>query len=183
MAVRKVAAMGHPVLRMVAEPVDPNEIGKPWFKQLIIDMVDTMAEYDGRGLAAPQIHESRQIVLMLWDFDANKEAHLLILVNPKLKNLTTETSGYWEGCLSLPGLRGFVSRPNRVHVQAVNEKGEPLDFIAEGFAATVVQHECDHLLGKLYIDRMADLTQLAFTREFQRYHASADDQPDEGDAE
>jgi peptide deformylase len=177
MAVRKVASMGHPVLRKVADLVPESEIGSPKIRQLINDMIETMAEYDGRGLAAPQIHESLSVVVMLWDFEPKVEPKILCLLNPEIKVLTQETSAFWEGCLSLPGLRGLVARPNKVLVQAFNEKGEKIKFIAEKFAATVVQHECDHLMGKLYIDRMADLTKLAFNREFEKYLAEGDETP------
>ena len=94
------------------------------------------------------------------------------VINPVIKPLAQTTSTFWEGCLSLPGLRGKVERPNRISVEALNQKGEKVSFVAEGFAATVVQHECDHLLGKLYIDRMTDLNSFAFNREFQRFWAS-----------
>lgn len=171
MAIRKVAVMGNPVLRKVAQAVPEKEIRSAKIQSLIEDMIETMFEYDGRGLAAPQIHESLQIVIALWDFNREKEPSLLCLINPVVTPLAQTTSEYWEGCLSLPGLRGLVSRPNKVSVKAVNQKAEPLDFVAEGFAATVVQHECDHLLGKLYIDRITDLTQLSFNREHERYLA------------
>lgn len=172
--------MGHPVLRQVAAPVPVEKIKTPEFRAFLKDMVDTMAEYDGRGLAAPQIAESIQVVVMLWDFDGPDQAKIVTLVNPELKPLTSETSAYWEGCLSLPGLRGLVARPNKVLVQGFNEKAEPVKFIAEGFAATVVQHECDHLLGKLYVDRMTDFTKFAFSREFDRYLAETEG-PDAGE--
>ena len=185
MAVLKVAVLGHPVLRKVAAPVPESEIKSPRIQTLIEDMIETMGEYDGRGLAAPQVHESIQLLVMLWDFDANKEAALLCLINPVVKALTQETSGAWEGCLSLPGLRGHVSRPKKISVEAFNQKGEKISFVAEGFAATVVQHEHDHLLGKLYIDRMTDLTQFGFSREYQRYLApeseDEDDSEEDGD--
>jgi peptide deformylase len=96
-----------------------------------------------------------------------------------LKPLTKEKSEFWEGCLSVPGLRGKVSRPNRLSVQAWNEKKEKVDFIAEGFAATVIQHECDHLHGKLYVDRMEDLTSLSFTKEMSRYHSDTEEDSEE----
>jgi peptide deformylase len=172
MALRKVAVMGHPVLREVAALVPENEIQSDRIQTLLKDMVETMIEYDGRGLAAPQVHESIQMLVMLWDFTPNEEATLLCLINPVIKPITKETSEYWEGCLSVPGLRGKVSRPNRISVEAFNEQGEKLDFVVDGFAATVIQHECDHLQGKLYIDRMTDLGKLAFSREYERYHAT-----------
>lgn len=166
--------MGHPVLREVAKPVPVSEIKSEKIQGLLADMVETMSEYDGRGLAAPQIGESLQLVVMIWDFDANKEPGLLCLINPVIKPLTKENSTFWEGCLSVPGLRGKVSRPNKVQVEAYDQEGKKLSFVAEGFAATVVQHEVDHLLGKLYLDRMTDFSQFAFNREFQRYIAPAE---------
>lgn len=180
MALRKVAVMGHPVLRKVAEPVPVKDIKSPEIQSLLQDMVETMFEYDGRGLAAPQIHESRQVVAMLWDFDPNTEAYVTFLINPVIKPLTVETSAFWEGCLSVPGLRGKVSRPNRISVECYNQRAEKQSFIAEGFAATVIQHECDHLLGKLYIDRMEDLSLLAFNREYQKF-LSKDEDDDDGE--
>jgi peptide deformylase len=179
MALLKVAVMGHPVLRKVAEPVSPKEIATPAFQQFLADMAETMFEYDGRGLAAPQVHVSKQVLVMLWDFDKDVEPYLVYLINPKIELLTENQSAYWEGCLSVPGLRGKVSRPNRISVEALDERGEKVKFVAEGFAATVVQHECDHLWGKLYVDRIEDMTQFAFNKEFARYLANADEPAEE----
>jgi peptide deformylase len=182
MALLKVASMGHPVLRKVAAQVPAEEIKSEAFQTFLQDMVETMVEYDGRGLAAPQVHESIQVVVMIWDFDPDKKPYVAYLINPVIKPLTESKSTFWEGCLSLPGLRGKVSRPNRISVEALNQRGEKTSFIAEGFAATVIQHECDHLNGVLYVDRITDLTQFAFTREYQRYH-SRPDEPDQGEGE
>lgn len=179
MAVRKVAVIGHPILRKVAEPVPVKDIKSPQIQNLIKDMIETMMEYDGRGLAAPQIHESVQVVVLIWDFEPEKKPHLMCLINPVIKPITTETSAYWEGCLSVPGLRGKVSRPNKLSVEAYDQTGKKIEFTAEGFAATVIQHECDHLLGKLYIDRMTDMTTLVFNKEFGRFHAAPDDDTSE----
>lgn len=181
MAILKVARMGHPVLRQAAEPITEAELKTKEVQSLIHDMIETMHEYDGRGLAAPQVHVSKQLLVMVWDFEPKEKPYLLCLVNPQITHLTETTSTYWEGCLSLPGLRGRVSRPNKVSVTALNQKGEKLSFTAEGFAATVIQHECDHLAGKLYVDRMADLSLLAFEKEFQRYHSAG--QEDGAEAE
>lgn len=183
MALRKIAVMGNPVLRKPAEPVKESEITSPKIQALIQDMIETMFEYDGLGLAAPQIHESLQIVVMLWNFDPKEKPSLLCLINPKIKQLTETKSSHWEGCLSVPGLRGFVSRPNKVSIEALGPNKEKIKFEAEGFAATVIQHECDHLLGKLYIDRMDDMTKLSFNKEFSRFLASDDDEESEGDNE
>jgi peptide deformylase len=174
MAIRKVAVMGHPVLRQVAKPVPEKDISKPEIQTLIQDMIETMFEYDGRGLAAPQIHESLQIVVMIWDFEKDTQPYLRVLINPEIKPLTEETSACWEGCLSLPGLRGKVDRPNKISVRALDGKGQRIGFEAEGFAATVIQHECDHLLGKLYIDRITDLSQFGFSRECSQFLINED---------
>lgn len=179
MALLKVASMGHPVLRKVAAPVPEKEITSPKIQTLIQDMVETMIEYDGRGLAAPQVHESLRIVVMIWDFDPDTEPYLKCLINPVIKNMTAENSTYWEGCLSVPGLRGKVSRPNKISVTALNEKGKKVEFVAEGFAATVVQHEYDHLDGVLYVDRIADLkTGFAFNKEYTKFLATPETSPE-----
>ncbi len=175
MALLKVAQMGHPVLRKVAALVPEADIKSERIQTLLKNMVETMIEYDGRGLAAPQVHESLQIVAMLWDFEPDKKPYIAYLINPVVKTLTQETATFWEGCLSVQGLRGKVTRPTRVSVECLNQRAEPVSFVAEGFAATVVQHECDHLLGKLYVDRMTDFTQFAFSREYQRYLSNPDD--------
>lgn len=182
MALRKVAVLGHPILRQVAKPIPQKDIKSPKIQALIQDMIDTMVEYDGRGLAAPQIHESLQLLVMIWDFDAKQKPGLLVLINPVVEPVTKSTSSFWEGCLSVPGLRGKVSRPNKISVKALSQSGEELEFVAEGFAATVVQHEYDHLLGKVYVDRMTDFTQFAFNREYQRYIAP-DEESEEGGQE
>ena len=171
MAIRKVAVMGHPVLRQKAEPVPPKDITSPAIQSLIQDMVETMVEYDGRGLAAPQIYESLQLVVMIWDFEKDKKPFLKVLINPEIEFLTEEKSSYPEGCLSVPGLTGEVARPNHIRVTAYDELGQKSQFEAKGFAATVIQHECDHLIGKLYLDRMDDLTLLAFSKEYENLYA------------
>lgn len=175
MAIRNVAAMGNPVLRKKAHPIPEKAITTPEVQGLLQDMVDTMFEYDGRGLAAPQIHESLQAVVMMWDFEPEKKPYLVFLINPEIKSLTKDTSEYWEGCLSVPGLRGLVKRPNKIEVKAFNEKGKKVEFIAEGFSATVIQHECDHLNGTLYVDRITDMTKFSFNREYSRYHTQEGD--------
>ena len=179
MALRKVAVMGHPVLRKVAQNIPPHEIKSEKIQTLIQDMVETMFEYDGRGLAAPQVHESLQLLVMLWDFEKETKPEIRVLINPEVTPLTEEKSGNWEGCLSLPGLRGFVERPSKVAVKALDQTGKKLDFVADGFAATVIQHETDHLQGKLYVDRMTDLTQFSFIKEYGRYFEYSGEPGDE----
>jgi peptide deformylase len=173
MAILKVARLGHPVLRRVAAPVSPEAIGAPEIQALIDDMLETMAEYDGAGLAAPQVHVSRRIVI--YGVDENprypdaEAVPLTVLVNPRLTPLTDEEAEDWEGCLSVPDMRGRVSRPTSVRVEALARDGRSLRFDADGFHARVVQHECDHLDGLLYLDRMTSMASLTFLSEFQRH--------------
>jgi peptide deformylase len=173
MAIRKVAHLGHPVLRRVAEPVPPEGILAPGVQQLIDDMLETMAEYDGAGLAAPQVHVSSRIVIYGVDenprYPEAEAVPLTILVNPVVTPLTEEVGEDWEGCLSLPDLRGRVPRPSRVRVEAWGRDGGRLRFDAVGFHARVVQHECDHLDGIVYVDRMASMETLTFLPEFRRH--------------
>ncbi len=175
MAIRNVAAMGNPVLRKVASRIPEDTITSPEIQGMLKDMVDTMFEYDGRGLAAPQIHESLQALVMVWDFEPEVKPYLVFLINPEITPLTEEKSEYWEGCLSVPGLRGLVERPNKIQVRAYNEEGKKVGFTAEGFMATVIQHECDHLLGKLYVDHIKDMSNFSFNKEFARYHTNQGD--------
>jgi peptide deformylase len=174
MAIRKVAVMGHPVLRTAAAPVPPKDIRTQAIQNLIRDMIETMYEYDGRGLAAPQIHESLQIVVMLWGTKKPEDSpEILCLINPEIKPLTGETQTFWEGCLSLPGLRGKVTRPKKISVNALSPLQEPIRMVVEGFDATVFQHEHDHLRGVLYIDRMDSLHDFSFTSEYEHYIAGS----------
>jgi peptide deformylase len=172
-AILKVARLGHPVLRRVAEPVSPEAIRSPAVQRLIDDMLETMAEYDGAGLAAPQVHVSQRVVIYGVDHNPRypdaEQVPLTVLVNPRVTPLTEEQEEDWEGCLSLPGLRGLVPRFTRVRVEAYGRDGQPLRFDAEAFHARVVQHECDHLEATLYVDRMRSLASLSFLDEFQRY--------------
>jgi peptide deformylase len=177
MAILKVARMGHPVLRDVAKEVDPAELDSPAFQQLVDSLIETMREYDGVGLAAPQVHVSKRVVVMeVVDnprYPQASELPLTVLVNPHIRALTEERISVWEGCLSIPDLRGRVSRPSRVELRALDRVGRPLCRELEGFPAAVVQHECDHLDGVLFVDRVEDTRSLAFLREFQRYCADA----------
>jgi len=173
MAVLKVAHLGHPILRQVAEPVSPEAIRAPDIQRLIDDMFETMDDHDGAGLAAPQVHVSRRIVI--YGVEANprypdaETVPLTVLVNPKITPVGAEQDEDWEGCLSVPDLRGMVPRFTHVEVEAYGRDGKALCFTAEGFHARVVQHECDHLDGKVYLDRMRSMETLAFLPEFQRY--------------
>jgi peptide deformylase len=142
-------------------------------QKFIDDMIETMKEYDGVGLAADQVHESKQVaVLEVADnprYPNKPQVPLTVLINPKITPLSNETEEDWEGCLSIPDLRGKVPRYRRIRVEARDRNGNPLDFIANDFHARVIQHEYDHLNGKVYLDRMRDLSTLSFLQEFARY--------------
>jgi len=184
MSILKVARLGHPVLREIAQPIEPREIRGPEIQRLIRDMLETMAEYKGVGLAAPQVHVSKRLVLVGGGEDEDGEPIVRVLINPELKTTTTQLAGMWEGCLSIPGLRGFVERPRGVEVRAYNEQGQKLQFSLEGFPAVVMQHECDHLDGALFTDRLKDTRLLAFEDEAERYldaFAGSDDDSDDDD--
>jgi peptide deformylase len=173
----KVARLGHPVLRKIAEPVPPEQITTPAVQQFIDDLIETMYEYDGAGLAAPQVHVSQQIVVM--EVSQNpRYPHapaipLTVYVNPEITPLTEMMDEDWEGCLSVPGLRGRVPRYTKIRLRAYNRQGKRADFVAEGFHARVIQHECDHLQGKVYLDRMRDTSSLMFIEEFMKYGLQA----------
>jgi peptide deformylase len=169
----KVARMGHPVLRQTAEPVPPDQIPSPDIQRFIDDLIDTMHEYDGAGLAAPQVHVSKQIVVIepggRRQALSQPGAETIVYINPEITPLTEDMDEDWEGCLSVPGLRGRVPRYTKIRFRAYDRHGKRLDLVAEGFAARVIQHECDHLWGKLYIDRIRDATSLTFIEEFMKY--------------
>ena len=167
MAILKIAKMGHPLLLQKAKEVsDPTS---PEIKKLVNDMFDTLNDLGGSGvgLAAPQVHVSLQIVI--FEATNENETSLITLINPKIEVLTKETSIDWEGCLSVPGLRGKVSRPNKIKYTGLDIEGNKIETIAEGFDARVVQHECDHLLGVLYPQRMKDLSSLQFVSEARHW--------------
>lgn len=167
MAVREILKMGDPRLLRVAAPVPPEEIGSPGLRALIDDLFDTMAAANGAGLAAPQIGVDRQLVIFGFERSARyPEAPPVprtVLINPEITPLDDTEEEGWEGCLSVPGLRGVVPRFARIRYVGVDPEGRRIDRVADGFHARVVQHECDHLIGRLYPTRMRDLTRLGFT--------------------
>ncbi len=172
MSVLKVAHLGHPILRATAQPVAKGELRSGRIQHLIDDMLETMHEYVGVGLAAPQVHERLRMALV--EVPAVKDegieaAPLTILINPVVTPLGPEQVLGWEGCLSLPDLRGEVPRAARIKVEYLNRDGRQVVTEASGFFARVIQHECDHLDGIVFLDRMVDLKRLAFQREFERY--------------
>lgn len=175
MSILKVPRLGHPVLRMVARPVPVEAIDTPEVQRLIDDMVETMHEYAGVGIAAPQVHESRRIIVL--ESAANPRypdkpaVPLAAYVNPELTVVGEETEEDWEGCLSVPDLRGRVPRATRVRVTALDRHGRRVEVEATGWHARILQHECDHIDGKVFLDRMRDLSSLTHLAEFARFWA------------
>jgi peptide deformylase len=168
MSILKVTNLGHPVLRMESQRVTPKTLATPAIQKLIDDMMDTMVEYYGVGLAAPQVHESLAIAV-IESHGARGDIPMTVLVNPDVTVLDEELIEDWEGCLSIPEFRGRVPRWSKLRVDALDRTGKKIQFTAEGFFARVVQHEFDHLMGKVYLDRMRDLKTLTHFAEFQRY--------------
>jgi peptide deformylase len=167
MPVREVLRMGHPVLRQRAKPVEA--FGTPELRELVADMTETMKAKNGAGLAAPQVGVSQRVVIFgvaaSPRYPDAEAVPFTVLVNPKLIMLTREVEEDWEGCLSVPGLRGVVPRYTKLRYAGFDAEGNPVERVAEGFHARVVQHECDHLDGILYPQRMTDLGKLGFIEE------------------
>lgn len=177
MAIRKIATLGHPVLREVAREVTRDELASPQFQSFIDDLVETMHDANGAGLAANQIYEPVRIcAIEVRDnprYPYKPNIPLTILVNPELTPTTTETFLNYEGCLSVPNLRGEVPRFPKVRVRAWDRAGHELDFEAKGLTAGTFQHEVDHLDGKLFVDRVVDTRSLSTWADFERYHMAA----------
>ncbi len=179
MAILKVARMGHPVLRQKCTAIAPEMIQGPEVQRLIRDMYETMAEYAGVGLAAPQVHQPVQLVIAGGETDRGGRPKFRVLINPEITvRPGAKPLGMYEGCLSVPGLRGWVERPDKVNVKAYDETGKQVDFDLDGFPAIVIQHECDHLDGVLYVDRIEDKTRFAFEEEANRYLDFEDEEED-----
>jgi len=180
MAILKIARMGHPVLRRPADPVD--EPTAPEILRLVADMLETLADADGAGLAAPQVHVPKRVVMFRipaersTDAPGDEAVPLTILINPVVEPLGSEMRLGWEGCLSLPGMMGEVPRHARVRYSGVTPDGERIEREAGGFHARVVQHECDHLDGILYPMRMPDLSRFGYVEEMRRLAASPEEQ-------
>src|SRR5262245_60736379 len=182
MAILKVARLGHPVLRKVAERVDPALLRTAAVQRLIDDMVETMREYDGAGLAATQVHTLKQIavieVLGNPRYPDAPAVPLMVLVNPVVTPLTDEMEDGWEGCLSVPDMRGIVPRYTAVRLQYLDREGTRQVVDAKDFFARVAQHETDHLNGHVYLDRMRDLSTLSHIAEWQKYWLGVREQSD-----
>jgi peptide deformylase len=170
MSILKVARMGHPVLRRKTRVLDRAALAAPAVQQLIDDMLETMAEYHGAGLAAPQVHEElRLFVAALGGGEEDADAEPLVLINPEITPVGREIVEDWEGCLSIPDIRGRVPRAREVTVRALDRKGERVELRASDFPARVLQHEADHLDGILFFDRMRSFESLTFLDEYARY--------------
>jgi peptide deformylase len=177
MSILKVSRMGHPVLRKKVKPVAPADITTAPFQRLIDDMVHTMLEYNGAGLAAPQVHEECRLfvaqIIEDQDDDENaapKTPEILALINPEITPSSRQIVDDWEGCLSIPDLRGLVPRHRDIRVRAYDRTGKRIELEASGFMARVIQHETDHLDGVLFLDRMKSMESLSFIEEYAKYH-------------
>ena len=162
--------MGNPLLREVAEDFSVEEIKNSETQLLLKDMWHSLAAAGGIGLAAPQIGISKQLAVIKLTEESDRypdmeDSEAFIIFNPKITVLDKTEQGFWEGCLSVPGLRGFVERPRKIRVDFLDESAKPRSIEAEDFLATVFQHELDHLVGKLYVDRIKDITTLMFEDE------------------
>ena len=169
MSILKVARMGHPVLRAVARPLERTQIRSAPVQKLIDDMIDTMIEYHGVGLAASQVHEGLRVFVAMLDVsEEGAEAKAIAIINPEVIPVGDVVED-WEGCLSIPDIRGRVPRPRDVKLRAFDRDGERLELQAHDYPARVIQHETDHLDGILFFDRMRSLESLTFLDEYSRY--------------
>jgi peptide deformylase len=173
MAILKVAKLGHPVLRRVAEPIPADKIKSAEIQRLIDDMFDTMVEYAGVGLAAPQVHQSVRLLVTEQIPDPDNDDKLLAersaVINPEITFLTDQQIAFYEGCLSIPDFRGRVPRIKKIRLKGYDRHAKAIDREIEGFPAVVYQHEVDHLNGVIFLDRMLDLKTLTYISEYDRY--------------
>jgi peptide deformylase len=175
MSILKVARMGHPVLRQRARPLDKSALRDPLTQKLIDDMIDTMHEYHGVGLAAPQVHEGVRLFVGLLEEEPGPESEAVAIVNPEIVPQGSATQEGWEGCLSIPDIRGMVPRFTDIVVRGLDRDGRAMEWRLKNFAARVAQHETDHLDGVLFFDRMTSMQSLTYLEEYSRYHAKDED--------
>jgi peptide deformylase len=190
MSILKIARMGHPILRARAKAVDPGDIKSPRFQQLIDDLFETMREYQGVGLAAPQVHVGFRVFVAGFppdrtgdpkpgdEDDEDTRVPVIALINPEVRPIGAATVDDWEGCLSIPDIRGKVRRAAAIQVKAYDRQGRRVELNVKGFSARVIQHETDHLDGVLFFDRMTSFETLTFLDEFSRFW-NARDVPEE----
>ena len=170
MSILKVARIAHPVLRAPAKAVPKSAFKDPLFQKLVDDMRETMYEYEGVGLAGPQVHEGLRLAVIEVPSDderSHDEVPFMVLVNPEITPIGDETLNGWEGCLSIPDLRGVVPRLKSLRLDALDRYGKPYSLEAHDFLARVIQHECDHLEGDVYLDRMQGMRSLSFIKEWE----------------
>jgi peptide deformylase len=183
MSILKVARMGHPVLRQQARPIVPKELKTVLLQKFIDDMIETMQEYSGVGLAAPQVHESLRIFVAHLDPDGRGSGEAMAVINPEIEVIGTQLIEGWEGCLSIPDIRGHVTRAAEIRVSALDRHGKRIEISAKDFPARVIQHETDHLDGVLFFDRMRSFDSLTYMEEYSRYHLKRDEDTDDEDDE
>jgi peptide deformylase len=174
MSILKVARMGHPVLRRRARALDRSDLRNPAVQKFIDDMVETMYEYHGVGLAAPQVHEGLRLFVAMLDDEPGEESEALVVVNPEITANGEATEEGWEGCLSIPDIRGMVPRYTDITMKALDRHGKAMELRLRGFPARVAQHETDHLDGVLFFDRMKSMQSLTFLEEFSRFQSRED---------
>ena len=175
MSILKVARMGHPVLRERARPLDKKDFRDPLLQKLIDDMIDTMHEYHGVGLAAPQVHEGMRLFVALLEEDPDAKTEATVIINPEIVPNGDQKEGGWEGCLSIPDIRGMVPRYTDIRLKALDRTGRSLELPLKDFPARVAQHETDHLDGVLFFDRMTSLGTLTFLDEYSRFWAKEEE--------
>ena len=172
MSILKVARMGHPVLRARAQTLERAEIRKPPVQRLIDDMIETMIEYHGVGLAAPQVHEGVRLFVAVLDTrdreGDDEDTEPIAIINPEITPVGSDIVEGWEGCLSIPDIRGRVPRFTDILLKALDRDGKPFELRLNDFAARVAQHETDHLDGVLFFDRMTSMESLTFMDEYSR---------------
>jgi peptide deformylase len=175
MSILKVARMGHPVLRERAEALDKSAFRNPLLQKLIDDMIETMHEYHGVGLAGPQVHEGVRLFVALLEEEPDPKTAATVVVNPEIIPSDDAREEGWEGCLSIPEIRGMVPRYTNITLKALDRDGRPFELKLKNFAARVAQHETDHLDGVLFFDRMSSMRSLTYLEEFSRFHAKEED--------
>jgi peptide deformylase len=175
MSILKVARMGHPVLRQRGRPLEKNDLRNPLTQKLIDDMIETMHEYNGVGLAAPQVHASLRMFVALLVDEPDGKSDAIVVINPEILPNSQSREDGWEGCLSIPDIRGMVPRYTDIMVRALDRDGRSVELRLKGFPARVAQHETDHLDGVLFFDRMASMQSLTYLEEYSRFHSKDDD--------
>jgi peptide deformylase len=174
MSILKVARMGHPVLRRRTRAIDKADLKNPLLQKFFDDMIETMYEYHGVGLAAPQVHEGLRVFVAMLDDEPDEKSEATVVINPEIIPGSTNLEEGWEGCLSIPDIRGMVPRHKEITLNALDRNGNGVELKLNGFSARVAQHETDHLDGVLFFDRMQSMQSLTFLEEFSRYWSKDD---------